>query len=65
MIDNQIIYAHQLHVVEQSDLKATVKQSYFKGSCYLVEADLEDQTLLLESKKALPIGANICLKISK
>jgi len=65
VIEDEIIYAHQLQVVEQSDLKATVKQSYFKGSYYLVEAELEDQTLLLEFKKALPLGTNLHLKISK
>ena len=65
MIDGEIIYAHQLQVVEKSDLEVIVKHSYFKGSYYLVKADLDGQIVLFESKKLLPLDINIYLKISK
>ncbi len=56
-----IVYAHQLKVVEKSDLKATVKQSYFKGYYYLIEADLNGKKLFFENKTALKIGlTSIC-----
>jgi ABC-type Fe3+/spermidine/putrescine transport system ATPase subunit len=64
VIDNQIIYAHQLHVVEQSDLKATVKQCYFKGSCYLVEAELEGEVIFFEHPSEISKNENIFLEIA-
>jgi len=38
VINNKIYYAHQLKIVDDSDLKATVKQSYFNGNFWLIEA---------------------------
>ncbi|WP_452227263.1 ABC transporter ATP-binding protein [Lacinutrix cladophorae] len=65
VINNEIVYAHQLQVVDKSNLKATVIKSYFKGNYYLVEAGLEDKTVLFESPKPLPIDSNVYLKTSK
>ena len=45
VINNEIIYAHQLKVVDESKLKATVIRSYFKGNYYLVEADLDGENV--------------------
>jgi len=47
-IDGQLVYANRLKMVEKSDLKATVIQSYFKGTHYLVEADLNDEIVFFE-----------------
>lgn len=47
-INGQLVYAHQLQVVEQSSIKAIVKKSYFKGHYYLIEAELNGQTLFFE-----------------
>lgn len=38
VINNKIYYAHQLKIVDDSDLKAIVKQSYFNGNFWLIEA---------------------------
>jgi len=40
-----LCYPHQLKVVEKSAIKATVVNSYFKGSFWLIEADFEGQTV--------------------
>lgn len=50
MIDGEIIYANQLKVVDKSHLKATVKQSYFKGHHYLIETDLDGEKVFFESE---------------
>jgi ABC-type Fe3+/spermidine/putrescine transport system ATPase subunit len=64
-IDNEIIYANQLKVVDESNLKAIVKQSYYKGFYYLIEADLNGETVFFEHDKALKIGLSICLLVLK
>lgn len=57
-----IMYANQLKVVENSNLKATVKQSFYKGSYYLIEADLDGKSIFFEHDKALERDLSICLK---
>lgn len=64
-IDDQIIYAHQFQVVEQSNLNAIVKRSYFKGHYYLIEATLNDQTILFEHASPLKKDTEVFLKIIK
>ena len=53
VINEDILYAHQLRVVENSELKVIIKKSYFKGNYYLVEADLNGETLFFEHEKIL------------
>ena len=60
-----IVYAHQIKVVEKSDLKATVKQCYFKGIYYLIEAILNDETIFFEHKSELKKGLKVSLSIIK
>ena len=57
------MYAHQLKVVEQSQLKAIVKNAYFKGSYYLIEADLDGNKIFFENSKALKKDTITCLEI--
>jgi len=63
MLNDQIVYAHQLRVVEDSDLKAVVKHSYFKGTSYLIEAEMNGEVLFLDHASDMPIGKAICLEI--
>ncbi|MDG5490995.1 ABC transporter ATP-binding protein [Psychroserpens sp. SPM9] len=63
VIDNQIVYAHQLKVVNDSKWKATVITCYFKGNYYLVEADLNGEKVFFESLIQLQKDQNIYLKI--
>lgn len=65
VINDSIVYAHQVRVVEKSHLKATVIQSYFKGSYYLVEADLDGQKVFFEHRLKLENKQIIYLEISK
>ncbi|QRM88645.1 ATP-binding cassette domain-containing protein [Lacinutrix sp. WUR7] len=65
VIDGKIIYAHQLQVVEKSNLEVVVKQSYFKGNCYLVEADLEGEVVLFESKMKFKNNEVVYLELLK
>ncbi len=46
----QLIYPHQLQIVENSNLKVEVVNSYFKGKIYLIEAKSENQTIFFENE---------------
>tara|TARA_R110002049_G_scaffold143633_3_gene305833 strand:+ start:8571 stop:9482 length:912 start_codon:yes stop_codon:yes gene_type:complete len=62
-IDNDIVYAHQLKVVEKSNLKAIVIRSYFKGNYYLIEASINGSTLFFENNSKLEKNTIVSLKI--
>ncbi|MDY7395780.1 ABC transporter ATP-binding protein [Aureibaculum sp. 2210JD6-5] len=61
--DTVIIYAHELELVKNSDLKVTVKKSYFKGNYYLVEADFKGRNIYFENDKKLEENQKIYLEI--
>ncbi|SFC97550.1 ABC transporter ATP-binding protein [Algibacter pectinivorans] len=63
VINNNIVYAHQLKVVEHSNLKVVVKHSYFKGHYYLIEADLHGKALFFEYSKQVSEGSILFLKV--
>ncbi|GAA3592271.1 ABC transporter ATP-binding protein [Flavivirga amylovorans] len=60
-INSKIIYANQLKPVDRSDLKAIVKQSYYKGSFYLIEADLNGENVFFEHDVQLKKGKTVFL----
>lgn len=60
-----IVYAHQLKKVAQSPLKAVVKQSYFKGHYYLIEAYHKDNILYFNHNKSLKPETSVHLKYHK
>lgn len=62
-IDNRIVYAQQLKVVENSNLKAKVVQSYFKGAHYLIEAKNDQQKLFFEHQEPIQTGNSVYLEI--
>ncbi len=43
----QYVYPHQLKIISESKLQATVKKSYFKGSYWLIELDCNRQIVFL------------------
>lgn len=63
VINNNIVYAKQLKVVEKSDLYVMVKQSYYKGSYYLIEAELNKELIYFEHDKALNTNSFVNLEI--
>ncbi|MCB0447076.1 MAG: ABC transporter ATP-binding protein [Gelidibacter sp.] len=62
IINGNIIYAHQLRVVDHSKLKVIVKQSYFKGNYYLIEADLDGERVFFEHSEAVKKGVDMFLE---
>lgn len=60
-----ILYAHEIQLVQSSNLQATVKKSYDYGSHYLIEAVLDNETVFFETHSILKTGQEVCLKISK
>ena len=63
VIAGELVYAHQLKPVKDSNLKVEVKQSYFKGNYFLIEALLGKQTFLFENSLEMKPGEKICLEI--
>ena len=57
-----LLYPHQLQMVEHSPIQVTVVQSYFRGSHYLIEADLNGQNLFFESEADIPKSSEVYLK---
>ncbi len=55
IINNKIYYAHQLKLVEDSNsnLKAIVKESYFNGNSWLIEAEHNDTFIYLNNIEPL------------
>lgn len=64
-INHCIVYAHQLKIAKKSNLKATVRQSYFKGNYYLIEAETDSDIVFFEYHKNLKIGLKVYLSIEK
>lgn len=58
----ELIYPHQLEIVEKSNLKVEVVKNYFLGSHYLIETIHNNRSLFFESQKELEIGNKIYLK---
>lgn len=65
VIDDKIVYANQLKVVDKSNLKATVITSYFKGNYYLVEAYLNDDIVFFEHETSIKKDTEIYLSLSE
>ena len=60
-----IVYANQLKIVKSSTLKAIVKKSYYNGNHYLIEADLNEQSIFMEHHQSLKKGQEIYISIRK
>ncbi|RNC88093.1 MAG: ABC transporter ATP-binding protein [Winogradskyella sp.] len=64
VIDRNIYYAHQLKIVESSELKAIVKTSYFNGNHWLIEVEFKGASIFIEHKQAIKPGVKIQFSIS-
>lgn len=64
VINGEIYYAHQLKIVETSNLKGVVKTSYFNGATWLLEVDYSSQLIFIEHKEHLENGEVVSFKIS-
>lgn len=62
--EKNILFPHQLKISEEkTKLEVTVKKSYFKGSYYLIEADLHDKTIFFNHPFQLKKGESYYLEI--
>jgi len=57
-----IIYAHQLQVVDNSDIEVVVKNCYFKGNYYLIEASHNENRVYFQHQDALNIDDSVFIK---
>ena len=64
-INDRIYYAHQLKMVEKSDFKAIVKQSYFNGNNWLVEAEHNGTIIFFEHHFKLLPNSLVYFEINK
>lgn len=53
------IYSHQLKIVEKSKFEAQVKDCYFNGKNYLIEAVYQSNSIFIEHKNKLNTGVYI------
>ncbi len=61
IIDDEIVYANRLKVVDISDLKVIVRRSYFKGDCYLIEGTVGTNAIFFENASKIKTGAQVFL----
>ncbi|PRZ28307.1 ABC transporter ATP-binding protein [Flavobacterium granuli] len=59
-----LLYPHQLKVVDNGLMKAVAKQSYFKGSHYLIKAVFDRKVIFFEHDKPLELNQEVTLMIS-
>lgn len=59
----QLVYPHQLGVVEKSIFEVLIKQCYFKGSHYLIESSFENNTIFFDATSELEIGSSVFLAL--
>jgi ABC-type Fe3+/spermidine/putrescine transport system ATPase subunit len=56
-----LLYPHQLKVVENGFLKVIVKQSYFKGSHYLIKAAANRKVVFFDHDSELEVNVEVSL----
>ena len=64
-VSGELYYAHQIALVNNSALKAVVKQSLYKGHYYLIEADLNGGFVCFKNATALKENSVVSLKLSR
>lgn len=60
-----ILYPHEIQMDPSSSLRAIVKKSYFKGSNFLIEAELHNYQVFCESPTALDKGMEMGIGVEK
>lgn len=61
----ELLYPHQIIIVEKSDISATITNSYYKGSHWLIEAIHNNQPLFFNHTTRLHTKKTVFLKIEK
>lgn len=63
--ENVYLYAHQLKIVTESNIKVQVIKSYFKGTHYLIEARYNERLVYFNHKEAIVKNTFVCLEVIK
>ena len=61
--ENVLLYPHQLKIAEKGMLKVIVKQSYFRGSHYLIKAISDKKVIFFEHESILNVNDEVKLTI--
>jgi len=62
--ESLLLYPHQLKVVDNGMLKVVVKQSYFKGSHYLIKAVYDRKVLFFDHETELEFNLEVTLMLA-
>jgi ABC-type Fe3+/spermidine/putrescine transport system ATPase subunit len=62
--EDLLLYPHQLKVVDNGLLKVIAKQSYFKGSYYLIKAVFERRIIFFEHDSELEFNQEVTLMLA-
>ena len=57
-----LLYPHQVKIDAASDLSATVRNSFYKGSHWLIELDFEGQLIFARHHEDLPQSESVSLR---
>ncbi|MFD1314773.1 ABC transporter ATP-binding protein [Namhaeicola litoreus] len=58
-----LLFPHQIKIVGNSALKATVLKNYFKGFYWLIEMDFQNQKIFVNSNQSIKIGVTVSLHV--
>ncbi|WP_027138002.1 ABC transporter ATP-binding protein [Gaetbulibacter saemankumensis] len=65
IINEQFVYANQLKVCSNSNFKAVVTKSYYKGYYFLIEALIGNNKVFFEHLNPIEMNTEVFLKIDK
>lgn len=60
-----VLYPHDISILNSSPIKAEVLKTYFKGENYLIQASLNGEEILVESKRNFQLGETIGINVSE
>ena len=63
VINNAFCYAHQVCLVEKSNLKAVTKQAFYRGNFFLIEAEHMGSLIYFNHKSRIPENTSVYLKV--
>jgi len=63
--NKQLLYPHQIKIVDKSDLLAVVTNAYFTGEFWLIEVEHNNQTLFVNHLQSIAKGTTVNLGTKK
>ncbi|WP_299115748.1 ABC transporter ATP-binding protein [uncultured Winogradskyella sp.] len=64
VIDDKIYYSHQLQIVENSELKGIVKNSYYNGNSWLIEVEYDSKSIFIEHTSEIIPKSCVCVLLN-